>query len=194
MVAHRRCNDGSVRFILHLYIYSTISDSYLQNREYERNGNISYAMYLVFFFQCFYVMDALWYEPCIVTSMDITTDGFGMMLAFGDLSWVPILYSLQARYLATHPVELEMWAVVGIVGLKIIGLILFRGANLQKDRFRRDPSHPSVKGKQEREKWRSTGVIKLFFFFNILLQICNILKPNMGAAYWLTDTGKWHVT
>ena len=36
--------------------------------------------------------------------MDITTDGFGYMLAFGDLAWVPFTYSLQARpeYLA-HP-------------------------------------------------------------------------------------------
>ena len=29
--------------------------------------------------------------------MDITTDGFGYMLAFGDLSWVPFIYSLQVR-------------------------------------------------------------------------------------------------
>lgn len=32
--------------------------------------------------------------------MDITTDGFGFMLAFGDLSWVPFTYSLQAL----HPI------------------------------------------------------------------------------------------
>ena len=33
----------------------------------------------------------------ILTTMDITTDGFGYMLAFGDLAWVPFTYSLQAR-------------------------------------------------------------------------------------------------
>jgi hypothetical protein len=27
--------------------------------------------------------------------MDITTDGFGFMLAFGDLAWVPFTYTLQ---------------------------------------------------------------------------------------------------
>jgi hypothetical protein len=104
-------------------------------------------MYLVFIFQFFYVLDALWYEPCIVTSMDITTDGFGVMLAFGDLSWVPVLYSLQARYLASHPVNLSLTAVASICLLKIIGLVLFRGANLQKDRFKREPDHPSVRGR-----------------------------------------------
>lgn len=35
--------------------------------------------------------------------MDITTEGFGFMLAFGDLTWVPFTYSLQARYLVDHP-------------------------------------------------------------------------------------------
>jgi hypothetical protein len=34
--------------------------------------------------------------------MDITTDGFGFMLIFGDLAWVPFIYSLQARYLVNH--------------------------------------------------------------------------------------------
>eukprot|EP01138_Halocafeteria_seosinensis_P010917 gb/GECG01011150.1/.p1 GENE.gb/GECG01011150.1/~~gb/GECG01011150.1/.p1 ORF type:complete len:434 (+),score=27.22 gb/GECG01011150.1/:1-1302(+) len=114
-------------------------------KQYEQFGTISNSMYLVFVFQMFYVLDALWYEPCIVTSMDITTDGFGVMLAFGDLSWVPVLYSLQARYLASHPVHLSLAAVAGICLLKIIGLVLFRGANLQKDRFKRDPDHPSVR-------------------------------------------------
>ena len=39
--------------------------------------------------------DALYMEKAILTTMDITTDGFGYMLAFGDLSWVPFIYSLQ---------------------------------------------------------------------------------------------------
>ena len=45
--------------------------------------------------QGFYVWDALYMEKAILTTMDITTDGFGYMLAFGDLSWVPFIYSLQ---------------------------------------------------------------------------------------------------
>ena len=39
--------------------------------------------------------DALFQERAILTTMDITTDGFGFMLAFGDLAWVPFIYSLQ---------------------------------------------------------------------------------------------------
>ena len=36
-----------------------------------------------------YVADALYNERAILSTMDITTDGFGFMLAFGDLAWVP---------------------------------------------------------------------------------------------------------
>ena len=35
--------------------------------------------------------------------MDIATEGFGFMLSFGNLAWVPFTYSLQARYLVDHP-------------------------------------------------------------------------------------------
>ncbi|KAF8752574.1 C-14 sterol reductase [Rhizoctonia solani] len=58
------------------------------------------SMGLVLLFQGLYVVDALYNEPAIFTTMDITTDGFGFMLAVGDLAWVPFTYSLQARYLA----------------------------------------------------------------------------------------------
>ena len=53
--------------------------------------------------QGLYVLDALWFERAILTTMDITSDGFGFMLAFGDLAWVPFTYTLQARYLVDHP-------------------------------------------------------------------------------------------
>ena len=60
-------------------------------------------MMLVCAFHAIYVLDSLWLEPAILTTMDITSDGFGFMLAFGDLTWVPFTYSLQARYLVDFP-------------------------------------------------------------------------------------------
>ena len=65
-------------------------------------------MALVCAFHGLYVADALWHEPAILTTMDITTDGFGFMLAFGDLAWVPFTYSLQARYLVDYP-QVRPW-------------------------------------------------------------------------------------
>lgn len=40
--------------------------------------------------------------------MDIIHDGFGFMLAFGDLAWVPFTYSLQAQFLLYHPQPLGL--------------------------------------------------------------------------------------
>lgn len=76
--------------------------------------------------------------------MDITTDGFGFMLAFGDLSWVPFTYSLQARILVDHDPGLSAASLALITALNLLGFAIFRGANSQKDAFRRDPVSPAV--------------------------------------------------
>ncbi|KAJ6619559.1 ERG4/ERG24 ergosterol biosynthesis protein [Mycena sp. CBHHK59/15] len=74
-------------------------------------GQVTDSLWLVLLFHGLYVADALYNEPGIFTQMDITTDGFGFMLAVGDLAWVPFVYCLQARYLVFNPIELgPIWA------------------------------------------------------------------------------------
>ena len=41
--------------------------------------------------------------------------------------------------------ELSSMAIAGIVALKAVGYIIFRSSNSQKDAYRRDPQHPSVR-------------------------------------------------
>ena len=41
--------------------------------------------------------------------------------------------------------ELSGAAIAAIVALKAVGYLVFRGSNSQKDQFRRDPDHPSVR-------------------------------------------------
>lgn len=108
-------------------------------QQYDRLGYVTGSMLLINFFQAMYVWDAQFQERAILTTMDITTDGFGFMLAFGDLSWVPFTYSLQARYLVEHDPHLSGPALLGIVLLYTVGFLIFRGANSQKDAFRRSP-------------------------------------------------------
>ncbi|KAL7531411.1 hypothetical protein ACHAXR_009273 [Thalassiosira sp. AJA248-18] len=116
----------------------------MMSKQYERLGYVSGSMILINIFQGLYVWDALYQERAILTTMDITTDGFGYMLVFGDLCWVPFTYSLQARYLVDHDPMLEWPALTAILGVNIIGYMIFRGANGQKDSFRRDPNSPEV--------------------------------------------------
>ncbi|XP_012413150.1 delta(14)-sterol reductase TM7SF2 isoform X2 [Trichechus manatus latirostris] len=77
-------------------------------QEAELRGSPSLAMWLVNGFQLLYVGDALWHEEAVLTTMDITHDGFGFMLVFGDLAWVPFTYSLQAQFLVHHPQALGL--------------------------------------------------------------------------------------
>ncbi|KZT58978.1 ERG4/ERG24 ergosterol biosynthesis protein [Calocera cornea HHB12733] len=94
------------------------------------------SMILINLFHGLYVLESLWYEKNILTQMDITTDGFGFMLAIGDLAWVPFSYALQARYLAFTPRELG-WTLSTIVCiLNFVGYYVFRTANSDKDAFR----------------------------------------------------------
>eukprot|EP00658_Telonema_sp_P-2_P082211 TRINITY_DN8632_c0_g1_i11.p1 TRINITY_DN8632_c0_g1~~TRINITY_DN8632_c0_g1_i11.p1 ORF type:complete len:421 (-),score=99.37 TRINITY_DN8632_c0_g1_i11:241-1503(-) len=113
-------------------------------KEWDNFGSVSSAMVLVNCFQLTYVVDALWNEASILTTMDITTDGFGFMLAFGDLAWVPFTYGMQARYLAHTQVQLSSVHIFAILAVKLLGFTIFRGANAQKNSFRTNPNDPAL--------------------------------------------------
>ncbi|KAL8763627.1 MAG: hypothetical protein Q9184_000627 [Pyrenodesmia sp. 2 TL-2023] len=112
--------------------------------QYKLYGFVTDSIILITLFQSFYVFDALWMEPAILSTMDITTDGFGFMLAFGDLVWLPFIYSLQARYLAVYPVQLGLGGVAGVLAVQGFGYWIFRSSNNEKNRFRTNPDDPRV--------------------------------------------------
>lgn len=99
-------------------------------------GKINNALVLINLLQGFYIFDGVLNEEGCLTMMDITTDGFGFMLAFGDLSLVPFTYSLQARYLSCNPIDLATWQLALIASVMIVGYYIFHSANQQKSDFR----------------------------------------------------------
>ncbi|GKY92202.1 hypothetical protein MPSEU_000191400 [Mayamaea pseudoterrestris] len=107
-------------------------------------GYVTGSMILLNLFQGIYVWDAQYQERAILTTMDITTDGFGFMLLFGDLAWVPFTYSVQARYLVKHDPHLSPLALAIILALHVAGYLIFRGANNEKDAFRRNPNDAAL--------------------------------------------------
>ncbi|KAK2616470.1 erg24, C-14 sterol reductase [Conoideocrella luteorostrata] len=113
-------------------------------QQYRNFGFVTDSIICITVVQALYVVDSWWFEPAILTTMDITTDGFGLMLAFGDLVWVPFVYSMQARYLSVHPQSLGPVGLAGTVSLIMLGFYIFRSANSQKNAFRTDPKHPDV--------------------------------------------------
>ncbi|KAL3228529.1 Delta(14)-sterol reductase ERG24 [Nakaseomyces bracarensis] len=106
------------------------------HHQYLKTGKLNDALVLVNLMQGFYIFDGVLNEEGLLTMMDIATDGFGFMLAFGDLTLVPFTYSLQARYLSVSPVELGNARLACILSLMALGFYIFRSANKQKSDFR----------------------------------------------------------
>jgi len=107
-------------------------------------GTFTPSIALVAVFESFYVFDGLLLEAGNLTMMDIVSDGFGFMLCFGDLAWVPFTYTLKTKFLAYHPVGLSPMYTCLTAMLVILGYCIFRGANTEKDRFRSNPQDPRV--------------------------------------------------
>lgn len=114
----------------------TVVNLAMAAKQYSLRGEVSYPMMLVTFLQGLYTWDALKYESAILSTMDITTEGFGYMLALGDLGWVPFTYSLQALYLVEHDPGMPAWYYAAVATFGILAYTAFRGSNGQKDRFR----------------------------------------------------------
>ncbi|MGB8332649.1 MAG: DUF1295 domain-containing protein [Polyangiales bacterium] len=128
-----------------LWVLINTSFAYVQ---YEKYGFVSTSMILVWLFQMFYIIDYFWNEEAILTTMDIKHENFGFMLAFGDLVWVPMTYSLQAHYLIDRVHSLPWWGAVLIILVNMLGLYIFRAVNLQKHKFRSNPEGARIWGKK----------------------------------------------
>lgn len=113
--------------------------------QYAKEGQITDSMFLILLFHGAYVFDGLWNEPAILTTMDITTDGFGFMLSVGDLTWVPFTYTLQARFLVFHPVYLGIAGTLAIFAFNGLGYYIFRVANGEKNQFRSGSNPKNLK-------------------------------------------------
>lgn len=118
--------------------------------QYKTLGHFSNSMIIVNVLQLIYIMDGVLNEEGCLTMIDITTDGFGFMLSFGDLCWVPFCYCLQTRYLAIVEIDLSTSFSFIIILTMAIGFYIFKASNRQKSKFRQGqlPHMKSIKTKR----------------------------------------------
>lgn len=107
------------------------------HHQWETTGKITDSLLCINFLQGVYIFDGVLNEEGLLTMMDVVTDGFGFMLAFGDLALVPWSYSLQARYLAMNQIELGKNLQISIILLTALGFFIFRAANQEKSDFKK---------------------------------------------------------
>lgn len=113
-------------------------------KQYRSYGYVSSSMIFVTSIQSYYVLEGQYNEAGFLTMRDITTDGLGFMLTFGDLVWVPFLYSTQCRYLSVYSAPLSWTQMVITSVCFVLGLYIFRASNSQKIVFRTRPNDPRV--------------------------------------------------
>jgi len=160
----------------------------LAAKQYELHGRVSTPMILVNAFQFLYIADYFFHEEAILTTWDIKHERFGWMLCWGDLVWVPFTYTIQAYYLVTHPHELPVAAIVAIVALNMAGYVIFRGTNIQKHRFRKDPTRP-VWGRRPEYIRTAGGALLLTSGWWGIARHLNYLGDLMMGLAWCLPTG-----
>ena len=106
--------------------------------QFYRFGFVSNSMMILNFLQSIYVLDFFWNEGWYLRTIDICHEHFGYYLSWGDLVWLPFMYTLQGLFLASHPVQLSPAGCVAVLSLGLGGYLLFRAVNAEKDRFRKE--------------------------------------------------------
>ncbi|XP_033184519.1 lamin B receptor isoform X1 [Bombus vancouverensis nearcticus] len=92
--------------------------------------------------QIIYAMDALFFESAILTTFEIMYEGTGYMLCTGYMMY-PFLLAFTTKYMLYHKTQFTYLFVFPILAF-IIGYLLYRISNLQKNEFRRNPLSPSL--------------------------------------------------
>jgi Delta14-sterol reductase len=106
--------------------------------QWEQYGQISQPMLFYQAFTFVYVFNYFQFEYGMIYTWDIMSERFGWMLVWGDYAFVPFCYSVTGWFLVDRLEPLPP-AAYALPLLFACGLWIFRGANSQKDRFKRDP-------------------------------------------------------
>lgn len=166
-------------------------------KQYRTFGFVSNSIAFIAVIQLLYVVDCWYNEPAILTTIDITTDGFGFMLSFGDVAWLPFIYSTQTRYLSMYPVQLNAVEFSAIAAVIALAYYIFRASNNQKNTFRTNPNDPRVAHLQYMETKAGTrlitsgwwGVARHINYLGDWLQAWPYSLPTGVAGYQILSAG-----
>ncbi len=114
----------------------------------QKFGSVTNSMWIVLFLHAMYVVDFFWNEDWYLRTIDIAHDHMGFYLAWGDILWLPLMYTLQAQYLYYNPVELSTPYATFIMLLGLVGYYIFRATNYQKDIVRSSDGNCMIWGKK----------------------------------------------
>lgn len=109
--------------------------------QYQINGYITNSMVIVNILQFLYIFYFFYREDWYLKTLDIMLDHFGWMFCFGDLVWLPSMYTLQALYLVSNPIVLSNFYALCVFIVGIFGFYIFSASNDQKYKFRNNTNN-----------------------------------------------------
>jgi delta14-sterol reductase len=110
------------------------------NAEYDLHGKLTPQTMCLLGFWWAYLFTHYVKEEFMLSTWDIISERFGFMLVWGDLVYVPFLYSLPCWWLVDETTPFLPWQCAALSLLCLSFLWLFREANWQKERFKRTPA------------------------------------------------------
>jgi delta14-sterol reductase len=112
-----------------------VSFAYAQR---DRYGVVLPQTWCLLAFWFFYLFTHYVKEEFMLSTWDILSENLGFMLVWGDLVYVPFLYSLPGWWLLDQREPFTTWQWVGLSLFFFFALWIFREANWQKERFKQD--------------------------------------------------------
>jgi delta14-sterol reductase len=142
------CNPELLGVDLKLFFYQpSLIGAYLLNvsfafAQWERHGFVTPQMLCLCFFWFTYVFTHYVKEEFMLSTWDVMAENLGFMLVWGDLTYLPFLYSLPGWWMVDATEPFSGAALAALVAFHFAALAIFRQSNWQKERFKQDPSAP----------------------------------------------------
>lgn len=157
------------------------------------------AMFIISLAHTYYIFDYYWHEIAILTTTDIIHEPFGFMLMWGDMGFLPWMYtnSFTVYLISVEPVyKGSIYIDLICILLWLIAMILFRLTNIQKNNFRTyalerggDATGFKIWGKQAEYIKTKVGSLMLTSGFWGMCRHPNYMPDMiMAFAWWLNCT------
>jgi len=142
------CNPEFLGVDLKLFFYQpSLIGAYLLNvsfafAQWERHGLVTPQLLCLCLFWFTYLFSHYVKEEFMLSTWDVLAENFGFMLVWGDLAYVPFLYSLPGWWMVDVTEPFSTTALIALIAFHFAALAVFRQSNWQKERFKQDPTAP----------------------------------------------------
>ena len=142
------CNPELFGVDLKLLFYQpSLIGAYLVNvsfafAQWERHGFVTPQLLCLCFFWFTYLFSHYVKEEFMLSTWDVLAENFGFMLVWGDLTYVPFLYSLPGWWMVDATEPLATTTLLALIAFHFAALAIFRQSNWQKERFKQDRTAP----------------------------------------------------